>query len=189
LKQRLGMALSLNPKGDNSWLQFLQPIVDDYNGRFVRDSKKFRRNEVDKFNVNALLAEKYNVKDFTPIFNTSVLGNFSKEMLEAIPFKFQVGQKVLVSKSANYKLKSDSFAKRSADGSYGKKPYEVDKVFLKSNSKHMYTMVFKLKNLEGMFYPTELISADFSEDPGAEDEDAAERKKREARAKKRRELQ
>lgn len=137
--------------------------------------------------MHQLLAEKYNVKDFTPLANTSVLSSFSKPMLKAIPFKFQVGQKVLLSRSANYTLKTDKFLKKSAEGSYSKKVYTVDEVFLKTNAKHYYTMCFKIRGLEGMFYSTELVPANFSEAPDAKDEDAADRRAQSEKLKKKRE--
>jgi hypothetical protein len=186
--------LALQPKGDNRWLHLLQPIVDDYNTKFVRFSKKFRRQDVNKLNVNQLLAERYNVKDWTPIANSAVISNFSKDMLQAIPFKFQVGARVLLSKSANYTTATDTFAKNSGDGSYTKQVFEVDQVFLKTNAKHYYSIVFKIRTLagvplEGMYYSTELVSANFPEAADAVDEDKEDRKKRAARAKRNRERQ
>jgi hypothetical protein len=187
VKDRLGTALALNDKGDNRWLPHLEKIVKDHNSRFVKGSKTIRRDEVNKFNVNKLLAEKYHVADFTPNFNMSVVGNFSKEMLKAIPFKYQVGQKVLLSRSANYTLKTDSFAKRSAEGSYGKQVFEVENVFLKTNNKNMLSMVYKIRDLEGLFYSTEIVPANFSEADDARNEDADDRKRKAAKAKKKRE--
>jgi hypothetical protein len=185
----LGTALSLNEKGDNSWIQHLPSVVESYNGKFVRDSKKFRRKDVTKLNVNQLLAEKYNVKDFTPIMNTSVISKFSEPMLRAIPFKHQIGQKVLLSKSANYTLKQDAFAKNSAEGSYSKKVYTIEDVFLKTNAAQYFSMMLKLKGLEGSFYSTEVVPANFSEtaEQEARNEDAEDRKKKKAKAKRARE--
>jgi len=187
LKDRLGTALALNPPSDRNWLQYLPGIVDDYNNKLVKGSKKLRRKDVNKFNVNQLLAEKYNVKDFTPMVNTSVLANFSEPMLKAIPFKHQVGSKVLIARSANYKLKTDKFAKASAEGSYSKKVYTIDQVFLKSNAKQYLSLVYRIRGLEGLFYSTEVVPANFSEAPDAEDEDARDRKIKAAKAKKKRE--
>ena len=189
LKDRLGTALALNDKSDRNWLKHLDGIVADYNEKLVKGSKKLRRKDVNKFNVNELLAEKYNVKDFTPMHNTSVLANFSAPMLKAIPFKHQVGAKVLLSKSANYKLKTDKFAKSSAEGSYSKKVYEIDQVFLKTNASQYLSLVYRIRGLEGLFYSTEVVPANFSEAPDAEDEDAKDRRVKAAKAKKRRERQ
>lgn len=185
LKDRLSTALSLNDKGDNRWLSHLDTIVADYNQRLVKGTN-IRRQDATKANQMKLLAQKFKVKDFEPIFNTSVVGNFSKRMFKAIGSKYIVGSKVLLSRSANYNLKSDAFTKKSELGSYGKKVYTVTNVFLKSNSKHFYSLMYKLKGMEGIFYSTELIPALFSEEEGAPDEDLEDRKKKAAKAKKRR---
>lgn len=158
--------------------------MEDYNDKLVKGSKKFKRKDVNKLNVNQLLAEKYNVKDFTPLANSSVLSNFSEPMLKAIKFKFQRGQRVLLSRSANYTLKSDKFAKPSAEGSYSKKVYTIDQVYLKTNAKQYLTMFFTIKGLLGKFYPTEMVPANFSEPADAVDEDAKDRKIALAKAKK-----
>ena len=127
------------------------------------------------------------MEDFTPHFNTSVVGNLSKRMYKAIGVKFFKGSKVLLSRSANYTLKSNAFTKKSQEGSYGKKVYEVSNVFLKSTRNQYFSIMFKLKGLKGVFYNSELIPALFSEEEGAKDEDQEERKKKASKAKKKRE--
>ena len=190
VKDRLSTALSLNNKGDNSWLPHLQTVVDDYNQRFVKGTN-IRRQDVNKSNEMKLLAQQFKVEDFTPHFNTSVVGNFSKRMYKAIGSKYHVGTKVLLARSANYTLKSDVFTKKSVEGSYGKKVYEVSNVFLKATNNQFYSLMYKIKGLEGIFYATELIPALFSEEEEKEgtskDEDKEDRKKRDAKVRKKRE--
>jgi hypothetical protein len=177
----------LNDPGDNNWLRHLDPILLDYNNRCTKGTK-IKRADVNKFNELKVLAQKYGVQDFTHIINGAVVGNFSPQMRKAIGFRFDKGSKVLVSRSSNYNLKSDAFAKRSADGSYGKKVYEVEAAYLRTTSnKQFYTMVYKLKNMEALFYPTELIPALFSEAETAGDEDAADRRKKALKRKRKRE--
>jgi hypothetical protein len=188
LKDRLGTALALNESNDRNWLKHLDPIVADYNNRMVKGAT-IKRVDVRRGNVMQLLAQKYGVKDFTPLFNTSVVGNFSKGLRKAIGFKHEKGSKVLLSRSANYNLKTDAFLKKSAEGSYGKKVYVVEDAYLKSNAKQYYSMVYRLKGMEGFFYASELIPALFSEEEGAADEDAADRRKKAVKARKRREQQ
>lgn len=186
LKSRISTALSLNARGNLDWLSHLKPILDDYNARNVRGTN-IKRQDVTKKNEMKLLAQKFKVADFTPHFNTSVVGNLSGRMFKAIGAKFHRGSKVLLSRSSNYTLKSDAFTKKSVEGSYGKKVYEVSNVFLKSTNSGFMTLMVKLKGMKGIFYQSEIIPALFSEEEGAKDEDQEDRKKRAAKAKKKRE--
>ena len=193
LKTKLSLALSLNPKGDLNWEKHLPKILEEYNSHFVKGTN-IRRCDVTKKNVLKVLAQKYKVADFYPAQNTAVLGNFSAKMRKAIRFKHRQGEKVLISRSANYTLKSNAFTKKSVEGNYGKRVFVVENAFLKSNAQHFYTMVYKVKGLDGkpldgVFYSSELIPALFAEDPEAVDEDEAERKKKLAKLKKKREQQ
>ena len=167
----------------------MQPILDDYNDRPTSGSN-MKRSSINKYNVRELLAQLYKAEDYTPLFNTSVLGNFSDRMRKQIGFRFARGQRVLVSLSANYRIKSSLFTKRSVVGSYGKRVYVVKDVFLKSNSKHTYSLCYRLFGLSGLFYQTELLPAVFSEGDDKElelDEDAEDRAIERKRAKRRRE--
>ena len=187
IKDRLGTALSLNDPGDNNWLKHLEPILVDYNNRYTKGTN-IRRADVNKSNVMKVLAQKFGATDFTHTHNTSVLGNFSPQMHKAIGFKFDKGNKVLVSRSANYNVKSDAFIKKSVEGSYGKKVYEVESAFLRTNAaKNYYTFGYRVKNLDTLVYPSEMIPANFSEAETAPDEDALDKRKKVLQRKKKRE--
>jgi hypothetical protein len=188
LKERLSTALSFNEKGDNNWLQHVRPILDDYNSRNVRGTD-MKRGEIGKRNVKLLLEKLYGAKDYSPIFNTSVASVFTPRMRRLLKFKLAVGQKVLLATSSNYNFKSGAFAKKSVEGAYGKKVYEIERQLLKSNASHHYNMVYKLKGMEGIFYPSELIPASFAASTAPEElereasRDEAETRRR-AKAKK-----
>ena len=186
LKGRLATALSLNTKGDLNWEKHLKGILEDYNSRPVKGSS-IRRCDVNQKTVMKLLEQKYNVKDFTTYFNTATIGNFSDKMREAIGFKHRIGEKVLLSRSANYQLKSNAFTKKSVEGSYGKKVYTIEAAFLKTTAKQFYTIVYKLEGIHGIFYSSELVPALFASNPGDKDEDKEEHKKKLAKKKKKRE--
>ena len=84
---------------------------------------------------------------------------FSQSLRNKIGFKFKAGDRVLISRSANYYVKNDAFTKKSVVGSYTKKVHVVENAFLKSNSKHFLVPVYRLRSIEGLFYPSELIPA------------------------------
>jgi hypothetical protein len=185
LKERLSIALSLNKKGDNSWLQHLESTLNGMNSKFVKNTN-IRRDAVTKFNVHKVLAQKYRVADWSPLVNTSVITNFSKPMLKALRFPYQVGQRVLISRSSNYTVRSDQFTKKSVEGSFTKKTYVIEDVFLKTNANHFYSICFKLKSIKGLFYSGDLIES-FADTTGDQvDEDAADRKLKLAKLKKKR---
>jgi hypothetical protein len=186
LKSRVSQGLALQAKGDNKWLGILASVIKDYNERFVKGTN-IRRIDVDKSNELQVLAQKFKVEEFTPIFNTSVFGSFSKKMYKSIGFKHAKGDKVLLSRSANYNLKSDAFLKKSVEGSYGKTVYEVSNVFLKASADGYFVKMLTLKNLHGIFYSSEVVKALFPEDKSGRDKDAEDRKKKAAAAKRKRE--
>jgi hypothetical protein len=185
IKTRLSQAMSMNDKGDNRWLVHLPGIVADLNNKYVRNTK-MRRKDVTKENVMQLLAQIFKVKDFTPILNTKVLSSFSPQMYKAVGFKFDAGSKVQVSRNANYNVKLDAFTKKSVEGNYSKKVYTVEYGFLKSSNDHYLCQMYKVRGLKGIFYSTELIPALFTEPEDAPDEDALDKKKKIARAKRKR---
>jgi hypothetical protein len=163
LKRRLAIALRANPKGDNNWLQHVQPILDDYNSQFVPGTN-VRRNDVNKYNVRKVLEQVYHSKDYETLFTGSVAANFSPQLTKLLGFKFAVGQKVLLAKVSNYFTKKSGFAKPSVEGSYGDQVFTVEECLLKTDkTKRFYNYVYRLEGVEGLFYPSELIPALFSE--------------------------
>ena len=191
LKDRVAVALSLNDRGNNRWLSHVDSVTQDYNKRFVKDTK-IRRIDVNKQNEKKLLAQKYKTKEYEHIFNTSIAGNFSPELRKSVGFRFKEGDMVLVSRTANYRLKNDSFLKPSVEGSWGKTVYKIKRAFLKSNGRYSYRLCYKLTSptLNGSFYQSELLPALFADRPDyadVGDEDATERRKKYLKAKKKRE--
>jgi hypothetical protein len=173
LKRRLAIALRANKKGDNNWLQHLQPILDDYNNQVVPGTT-IRRSDVNKYNQRRVLEQVYGSKDYERLFTGSVASNFSPELRRRLGFKFRVGQKVLLAKVSNYFTKKSAFDKPSVEGSFGDRVFTIRECLLKTDrTKRFYNFVYRLEGVEGLFYPTELIPALFSE-RGNGDDDARE---------------
>lgn len=163
MKDRLAIALAANAKGDNRWIDAIPVITAYYNDAFVTGTK-IRRRDVTKENYLDLLEEKWGVKDATLLMNSRVAKSFSPALYKKL-FKFSPGEKVLLSRSANYltKAKEGAFFKKSVHGSYGSQVFEIIEGVLKSSSKFFYTPCYRLSNLQGLFYETELIPALFQE--------------------------
>lgn len=156
LKRRLQTALDLN-KPDNNWVQWLEGIVSDYNSRYCKGTK-LRRIDITKETELEVVRQQMGVKgDVTPLFNTATLSNFSPFMRKKLKFKFQIGDPVQISMSSNYMLRKDTFAKKSVTGNWSKTCYTVAACLLKSNSEHFYTFCYRLKELDGVWYESELI--------------------------------
>jgi hypothetical protein len=163
LKRRLAIALRANKKGDNNWLQHLQPILEDYNNQCVPGTT-IRRSAVNKFNVRQVLEQVYQSKDYESLFTGSVASQFSPALQRQLRFKFRVGQKVLLAKVSNYFTKKSAFAKPSVEGSFGERVFTIQECLLKTDrTKRFYNFVYRLEGVEGLFYPSELKPALFSE--------------------------
>ena len=186
LKSLLSQSLALNDKGDNNWLKHLPSVLASLNNRFCRNTN-IRRIDVNKDNELQVLAQVFGVKDFSPILNTKVLGNFSTEMYKAVGFKHKPGDKVQISRDANYRVKIDAFTKKSVEGNYTKRVYTVDYGLLKSSNRHYFVHCYKLKSYPELVYSSEVIPALFPEPPDAPDEDELDRLKKEAKRKRKRE--
>jgi hypothetical protein len=163
MKERLSQGMKMrSPPLDNVWVDLVPGIVADYNRRYVTGTKIVRR-DVNKKNQLDVIRQRYRVQDPTPLFNLGVAGKLSDRMEKKLGFRFKVGDRVLLSTSANYELKSGYFAKKSVRGNYARKVYKVTAVRLKSNRDLFMSQVYKLDGLKGYFYERELIPSYFSE--------------------------
>jgi hypothetical protein len=171
LKHALSVALGMNKKGDNKWIDKLEGILASYNARHVKGTQ-MRRDEVTKDNVMELLAQKFQTREFGVYFNNAVVSNFSAKLRKGLGFKYSPGQRVLLTRAATYesgqgKVKG-AFDKKSVDGTFSRTVYVVDKAFLKDNSQHTLNMMYTLKTLEGdrplfgIYYQSEITPALFA---------------------------
>jgi hypothetical protein len=165
LKDRLSQGMKLrSPPKDKVWVDLIPGVLADFNNRFVTGTR-IRRSDVTKSNQLDILRQRHGVSDPTVLFNNAVVGKLSDRMEKRLQFRFRVGDKVRLSNTANYELKSNYFAKKSVKGSYSAKVYTVTAVRLKSNRDLFLSQVYKLRGLQGYFYDRELIPAYFSDSP------------------------
>lgn len=157
LKSNLSIALGNNAKGDNCWTKHLPGIVASYNEKMITGTN-IKRKDISRANYGEVIAKRLGAKDYAPLINTSVSSHFSKEMRQLL-FKFQIGDKVLLARSAHYNVRmhGGKFAKKSVIGSYGDKVYTVKKCLLKSNDRFFLNPVYRLSRLKGLYYSSELI--------------------------------
>ena len=157
LKSNLSIALGNNARGDNCWTKHLPGIVAYYNEKKIAGTD-IKRKDISRANFGEVIAKRLGAKDYSPLINTSVSSNFSKKMRQLL-FKFQVGDKVLLARSAHYnvRMQGGKFGKKSVIGSYGDKVYTVKKCLLKSNDRFFLNPVYRLSRLKGLYYSSELI--------------------------------
>ncbi len=178
IKTHLSMAVESNKAaGDpdyRNWTKLLPGVLANLNRKFVSGTK-FRRNSVDETNFDEMLGQKHDMQDSSLMWNTRTISDssiVSKKWKKRI-FKFDVGQKVLVSKRA---LKSkDVFEKPSVHGGYDAKACTVKARSLASTRScslvpgtcHLISLnlhflyapstVYRLAEVKGTFYQTELL--------------------------------
>ena len=144
----------LDPRERNNWVGMVQGIVDHYNSLPTKGSTMPRR-DVNKSNYLDMLAQRFGAKDPTPLMNLGQATNFSPKMAGLL-FRYPVGQKVLLARSANYSEVAGAFNKHSVRGSFGLTPYVVTEQVLKSGGPYFLTPCYRLANLQGLYYQREL---------------------------------
>jgi hypothetical protein len=125
LKTKLSQAL--RQKGGKSWVDFLREICKEYNRSKV-EGTSFRRQAVNQANFSQFLSQLLKTKEPELLFNSSKAGPFVQESWNKKIFKFDLGQKVLIARRANWKSVDDkmkTFTKISTVGGFGKNVYTV----------------------------------------------------------------
>jgi hypothetical protein len=129
VKTKLSQAML--QKRTKNWIQFVRPLVGEYNKQKI-EGTTFRRQAVDKSNFSAFLSQLFRTDEPELLFNTSHAGPFLQEKWNRQIFRFQVGQKVLLARQANWKKiegdtdkKATVFLKASTVGGFGDQHFTV----------------------------------------------------------------
>jgi hypothetical protein len=159
MKTKLSQALSL--KGGKNWIQYLEPICREYNQTRI-EGTKFRRQAVSAENFSQFLSQLLKTKDPELLFNSGKAGPFATEAWNKKIFKYNLGDRVLVARAANWKDGSEkerTFVRASMRGGFGKKVYTVSGRQLRT-TKHFkaYVPVYSLEEMSPSlhFYTNEL---------------------------------
>jgi hypothetical protein len=168
VKERLAIALKLNEPGDLKWRKHLSGIVEDYNNRYVTGST-MRRKDISKSNQLELLKQLFKTNDPSVLTNLAVYSNLSEKMAARIGFKYKPGQKVILALDASYLVKKKIFKKKSVKGAYTKTVFTIFKRMLKASGKKYLTRCYRLQEITGPYYQSELKPARFAEREEEED--------------------
>jgi uncharacterized membrane protein YgcG len=161
LKRKLSIALGMNKRGDNRWIDKVPAVVAHHNEQFVTGTK-IRRKDAVKGNMMELIAQKYKTPEFGVYFNNSVMTAFSAKMRRKLGFLYEPGQKVLLSRAATYEAgsgKAGHFDKVSVEGTFDRKVHEIKSAELRYSSNHTLLLTYSLKDVAGKYYQSELILA------------------------------
>jgi hypothetical protein len=162
LKTKLSQALEL--KGGKKWIQFLAPICSEYNQTKI-EGTSYRRQAVNIQNFSHFLSQLLKTSEPELLFNTGKAGPFVNEAWNKKIFKFDLGQKVLLARAANWSdgtEKTRTFVRASVRGAFGKKIYTVSGRQLRtSKGFKSYVPVYSLAEIGPSlhFYANELKKA------------------------------
>ena len=124
MKTKLSQALL--HKGGKKWIQFVEPICEAYNAQKI-EGTSYRRSGVLTQNFNHFLGQLLKTSEPELTFNSFKAGPFQNPIWNRKIFKYNLGQKVLISRRADWKSaeKMKTFTKISAVGGFGKTAYTV----------------------------------------------------------------
>ena len=162
LKTKLSQALSL--KGGKKWTQYLEPICTEYNQEKITGTN-FRRQAVNLNNFSNFLSQLLKTSEPELLFNAGKAGPFVNETWNKKFFKFNLGQRVMLSRAANWSDGSEklrTFVRASVRGGFGKNVYTVSGRQLRTTKNFKeYVPVYSLEELGPSlhFYSNELKKA------------------------------
>lgn len=133
VKTKLAQALIYNKT--KRWIDFVEPLCKEYNKEKVENTN-YTRNSVNRINFDDFLIQKLKVSNPDLVFNSFKAGPFKNSIWNKLAFKFDLGQKVLLTRRANWletneKLKT--FDKISKIGGFGPTVFTISSRQLRSS--------------------------------------------------------
>ena len=165
VKTKLSQALL--HKGGKNWLQFVEPLVKEYNSEKI-DGTSYRRGSISRETFSHFLSQLLKLEQPELSFNGFKAGPFASNEWNKKIFKFDLGQRVLLARKANWKEtdeKLTAFSKISSVGGFGKTVYTISGRQLRSNkTRKTFVPVYSLQELGPSlhFYSNELKRAPFA---------------------------
>ncbi len=162
VKTKLSQALL--HKGGKNWVQFVAPLVDEYNAQKI-EGTSYRRRAVTRSTFDHFLSQLFKTPQPELLFNGFKAGPFETPDWNRRFFKFDLGQRVLLARRANWKdaeQKLGTFTKVSAVGGFGSAVYTVSGRQLRASARFkQFVPVYSLAELGPSlhFYANELKRA------------------------------
>lgn len=162
VKTKLSQALL--HKGGKNWVRFVDPLVKEYNSEKIARTS-YRRQAINRSNFGHFLSQLLRKPQPELEFNASRAGPFATAGWNRKIFKFDLGQRVLLARRANWKEadeKLKTFTKVSSVGGFGSTVFTVSGRQLRA-SKHFkrFVPVYSLSEVGPSlhFYTEELKAA------------------------------
>lgn len=162
VKTKLSQALS--HKGGKNWVRFVAPLVEEYNSEKIAGTS-YRRRSIKRENFDHFLAQLLKTDQPELTFNGFKAGPFANPDWNKKIFKFDLGQRVLLARRANWKEtdeKLTAFTKVSVRGGFGPTVFTVSGRQLRSTKNYKVVVpVYSLAELGPSmhFYTNDLKSA------------------------------
>lgn len=134
VKNRLSVAM--RHKDSKRWVDFIEPLLKEYNTTKI-EGTSYTRQSVNKYNFDHFLSQLLKTDQPELLFNSGAVGPFQHEKWNRLLFRFSLGQKVLLSKRAEWKTRHryHAFEKYSVEGGYSDRTYTVSGMQLRRTSK------------------------------------------------------
>ena len=174
VKTKLSQALESRETPTKNWVQFVQPLVAEYNKTKI-EGTTYSRQSVDSNNFQHFLQQKFKTDDPETRFSGFKMGPFVNERWNTAIFKFGLGQRVLLARASNWKEQKRGFEKRSTLGGFGSAVYTVSARQLRQSAgKNKFVAVYALEEFGNSlhFYEAELRALNSEEKKGEEEEEA-----------------
>ena len=161
IKTKLSQALLSRSSPTKNWTQFVDPIVSEYNKQKI-EGTAYSRQSIDVSNFNHFLQQKFKTQDPEASFSGFKIGPFVNAKWNAAIFKFGLGQKVLLSRPANWKEgDKHHFTKHSVVGGFGPNIYTISGRQLRQSAAKNRTVFVAVYGLSELgpnlhFYESEL---------------------------------
>jgi hypothetical protein len=163
VKTRLSQALNSGMAGSNpkKWIHLVEPMVKEYNTQKI-EGTSYRRQAVSWENFDHFLSQVFGSKDYDLRFSSFAVQPFQNQAWNKKIFKFALGDKVRVSRKADWTDPSNKnvFKKASVVGGFGSTVYTVSGRQLRADrSGTRYVPLYQLAEIPNcgfQFYEAEL---------------------------------
>lgn len=176
VKEALSKSLESRSDASKRWVDLVDPFVRRYNTQLVPGTG-YKRQSVSRENWDSFMRQLTGVENYDAAFNSFAAGPFANEKWNRAFFKFSLGDRVRVSRSANWKEsrggggEGGAFFKATVRGSFGDRLYTVSSRQLRraeglatesKKTKINYVPVYRLEEMGPhgcLFYESELQRA------------------------------
>ena len=159
------LSIALQHKNTKNWIQFVPALLQTYNAQKIGGTD-YTRQGVHRDNFETFLRDYFKSSQPELAFNAAKAGPFAQDTWNRKIFRFKLGQRVLLSRAANWRTGREAggaFLKASTRGGFGDKTYTVSGRQLRAaRGLKDFVTVYSLSEMGPSvhFYQSELKSVD-----------------------------